>query len=288
MDDKKLKALIYLLDDSNDEVYKVVEDTLLQEEVSIVPMLEDAWSNNDNSIYQKRIENLIHNLQFKNIKNELRKWVLDSEDLLYGAYIVAKYIYPELRYEVINTEITKIKTDIWLELNDNLTAIEKVKILNHILFNIYNFSRNTKDLFSPDNSLINSVLSNRKGNIISIAIIYSVIAQRLDMPIYGVSLPTNFVLAYMDDTSDLVKTDSGIEGAVLFYVNPINEGLILGKKEIEFFIRQQKLDFDVSYFLPCSNYEIVRRLLNNLVVAYEAVQDREKVEELEQLLLIIP
>lgn len=288
MNEKKLKALIYLLDDSDEEVFKIAEDALLKEEVSIVPILMETLLNTSSFIYQERLKALILNLEFKNIKHELRKWVLDSDDLLYGAYIVAKYVYPSLKYEEINTEVTKIKTDIWLELSDNHTAIEKVRILNHVLFNIYDFSRNKKDIFSPDNSLINSVLKSKRGNLISIAILYSVIAQRLDMPVYGVSLPANFVLAYMDDTSDLVKTDSGIEGAVLFYVNPINEGLILGKKEIEFFIRQQKLDFKVSYFLPCSNHEIIRRLLNNLVVSYEAEENREKVEELEQLLLIIP
>lgn len=286
MNKEKLKALISLLDDPDAEVFQTVEEELLKEEVEIVPELEKAWETSSDGSYQQRLETLIHQLQFRDVKSQLRDWILNSDDLLYGAYLVSKYQYPGLKYEDINKQITKIRMDVWLELNDHLTALEKVRMINHIMFNVHKFSRNTSNFLSAQNSLICDVLDTHKGNPISLSIIYSVVAQRLGLPVFGVNLPKNFILAYMDETSDLVRTDEGIDGAVLFYINPINKGTVLGKKEIEFFIRQQKLDLKVSYFLPCNNREIIQRMLNNLVAAYESAGQKAKVVEIEELLMM--
>lgn len=49
------------------------------------------------------------------------------------------------------------------------------------------------------NSFINTVIESRKGNPLSLSLLYSVIAESLDLPIYGVNLPNHFVLAYLDE-----------------------------------------------------------------------------------------
>ncbi len=286
MDKDKLQALISLLDDPDEEVFQTVEGELLKGQVEIVPELEKAWESSLNGSYQQRLETLIHQLQFRDVKNQLRDWLLNSDDLLFGAYLVSKYQYPGLKYEDVNAQITKIRIEVWLELNDHLTALEKVRMINHIIFNVHGFSRNTSNFLAAQNSLICDVLDTRKGNPITLSIIYSVVAQRLGLPVFGVNLPKNFILAYMDETSDLTRTDEGVDGAVLFYINPINKGTVLGKKEIEFFIRQQKLELKVSYFLPCSNRDIIQRMLNNLLVAYESAGQKEKVSEIEELLMM--
>ena len=286
MDKDKLQALISLLDDPDEEVFQTVEGELLKGQVEIVPELEKAWETTLDGSCQQRLETLIHQLQFRDVKSQLRDWILNSDDLLYGAYLVSKYQYPGLKYEDINAQVTKIRMEVWLELNDHLTALEKVRMINHIMFNIHGFSRNTSNFLSAQNSLICDVLDTRKGNPITLSVIYSVVAQRLGLPVFGVNLPKNFILAYMDETSDLVRTDEGVDGAVLFYINPINKGTVLGKKEIEFFIRQQKLELKVSYFLPCNNREIIQRMLNNLLVAYESAGQKVKVSEIEELLMM--
>lgn len=286
MDKDKLQALISLLDDPDEEVFQTVEGELLKGQVEIVPELEKAWETSLDGSYQQRLEALIHQLQFRDVKSQLRDWILNSDDLLYGAYLVSKYQYPGLKYEDVNAQVTKIRMEVWLELNDHLTALEKVRMINHVMFNIHGFSRNTSNFLSAQNSLICDVLDTRKGNPITLSVIYSVVAQRLGLPVFGVNLPKNFILAYMDETSDLVRTDEGVDGAVLFYINPINKGTVLGKKEIEFFIRQQKLELKVSYFLPCNNREIIQRMLNNLVVAYESAGQKGKVSEIEELLMM--
>ena len=285
MDRNKVQALISLLDDPSDEIFATVEGELLKEEVDIVPDLEKAWETTADAIYQRRLENLIHTLQFKDVKARLRSWLTVSEDeLLYGAYLVAKYQYPDLKYEDVNNKINLIRKDVWLELNDHLTALEKARIITHIFFDVHGFTRNNTNFMAAQNSLICDVLDTRKGNPVSLSVIYSVIAQRSGVPIYGVNLPKNFVMAYLDEGGDLASVNKGEEISVLFYINAINKGAVLGRKEIEFFVRQQKLEPSVSYYLPCSNKDIVQRMLNNLVYAFENSNQHEKVEEVKELL----
>jgi regulator of sirC expression with transglutaminase-like and TPR domain len=284
MERNKVLALISLLDDPSDEIFSTVEGELLKEEVDIVPDLEKAWESTYDSTYQRRLENLIHTLQFKDVKGRLRQWLAAPEDLLYGAWLVARYQYPGLRYEELDLKINQLRKDVWLELNDHLTALEKVRVINHILFDVHGFGRNTTNFMAAQNSLICDVLDTRKGNPISLSVIYSVVAQRLGLPVYGVNLPKNFILAYLDEGGDLVSGNKGEEISILFYLNPINKGAVLGRKEIEFFVKQQKLEPNPSYYLPCSNKDIVQRMLNNLVFAFESSNQPEKVGEIRELL----
>lgn len=137
---------------------------------------------------------------------------------------------------------------------------------------------------AAQNTLICDVLDTKKGNPVSLSVFYSVIAQRSGVPIYGVNLPKNFVMAYLDEGGDLASVNKGEEISVLFYINAINKGAVLGRKEIEFFVRQQKLEPSVSHYLPCSNKDIVQRMLNNLVYAFESSNQLDKVEEVKELL----
>jgi regulator of sirC expression with transglutaminase-like and TPR domain len=280
MDKEKVHALISLLDDPNEVIFNTVEEELLKEELGVIDELEKAWEGSRNDVFQRRIENIIHTLQLKDVKSLLSKWIKEgAKDLLYGAFIIAKYQFPELVYDELNQKIDRIRRDVWLELNDHLTALEKVRIMNHILFDIHKFVRNNSNFFAPQNSYINEVIENKKGNPISLSIIYSVIAQRLGLPVYGVNLPKNFILCYLDDHVIDQQDDE-----VMFYINPVNKGAILGRREIEYFLKQQKLKSEYSYFNPCSNFDIVKRLLFNLSYAYENQGNGLKKAEIKELM----
>ncbi len=281
MDKDKVHALITLLDDPNELVFNSVEEELLKEDQEVIDELEKAWEISTDDIFQRRVENIIHSIQLKDVKSLLIKWLKEgAEDLLYGAFLVAKYQYPEINYEELNQKIDRLRRDVWLELNDHLTSIEKVRIINHILFDIHKYIRNNTNFFSPQNSYINEVVDSKKGNPISLSILYSVISQRLGLPIFGVNLPKNFILCYMDEHS--LKDDDEI----LFYINPVNKGAILGRREIEYFLKQQKIISKPEYFTPCSNKEIVKRILINLIYSYENKGDDIKKKELEDLIKI--
>ena len=281
MTNTKLPALIDLLDDPDEEIYQQIKNKILEFGLEAIPHLENAWESSLNSELQKRIENLIHFLQFDNVKKDLIEWNKNENNILIdGALIISRFKYPELKKELIEKEIEKISKDVWLELNENLTPLEKVKVLNHIFFNIYGFSGNKFDFHSPENSLINIVLETKKGNPLSLSIIYSSIANKLNLPIYGINLPEHFILGYKNE-----NTLSFIDkNKILFYINTFSKGTIFSKKEIEQYIKELKLDDNETYYNICSNTDIIIRMLHNLINSYKKINYQDKIEELEILL----
>ena len=286
MKKKELNALISLLDDPDETVFKQVSMKFLSLGQEIIPVLEDAWEHSFDTLIQNRIENIIHQIQFDIIKDALKEWSHPEEqNLLDGALLIARYQYPDIDFVKIKKQIDIIKQDVWLELNENLTALEKVKIINHILFDVHNFSGNTTNYHAPQNSYINNVLESKKGNPLLLSIIYTIVAQSLEIPIYGVNLPEHFILCYVDIEHMGVPSIAGNEGSnVLFYINPFSKGTVFGQKEIDAFLKQLKLDQIPGFYEPCSNLEIIKRLLRNLIASYEKLGYPDKSEELKMLL----
>jgi regulator of sirC expression with transglutaminase-like and TPR domain len=284
MDHKELHALISLLDDPDEEVYKHIQARLLSLGHDVIPALEDAWEQSFDTLIQNRIENIIQKIQFEKVSLGLRDWALyNTNDLLAGVLLIAKYQYPDLDEEKIKRHIEQIKQDVWLELNHNLTALEKVRVINHIMFDVHNFSGNTTNYHAPQNSYINNVLESKKGNPLSLSIVYAIVAQDLGIPIYGVNLPEHFVLAYKDE-NDIMSSIGEHQNDVLFYINPFSKGSVFSRKEIDAFLKQLKVEAHDSYYEPCSNLLILKRLVRNLINSYEKLGYPHKIEELRQLL----
>ncbi len=180
-------------------------------------------------------------------------------------------------------EIEKIRKDIWLEINSNQTAFEKINIFNKVFYEIHHFKGNTKSFHSPLNSFINTVLETKKGNPLTMSLIYSIIAQKLEIPVFGVNLPNHFVLCYMDENKTQLMMDDKSKYGVLFYINTYSKGKIFYENDIVQFLAQLKIPAERSHFEPCSNTIIIQRMLSNLIASFQQVGNVEKVEELISL-----
>ena len=157
--DNEFKALIQLLDDPDDGIFKHVRTKLLEMGLDVIPRLEENWEVAEEILVQQRIENLIHSIKSHDIYQQLKNWKdMGGQNLLNGAILVAKYQYHNVNEEKIRSKINQIKQDIWIELNDDLTALEKVKVMNHIIFNLHDFKGNKENFHAPKNSFINRVL----------------------------------------------------------------------------------------------------------------------------------
>ncbi|HKG08406.1 MAG TPA: transglutaminase-like domain-containing protein [Pedobacter sp.] len=276
---KEISALVKLLDDPDQEIYLHVEERLLEYGNEVIEFLENVWEHSLDTLLQQRIENIVHKIQFTNVKEDLNLWYQSGAfDLLQGALVINRYQYPDLDEEKIILQVEDIKREIWLGLQYEMSSIEKIKLINHVFYNVYGFSGNTKNHHDPQNSYINQVLESKKGNQISLAIIYSTLAQKLDIPVYGVNLPQHFILGYIDETK---REDQ--EFGVLFYINAFNKGAIFGKHDVDQFLRQLNLEPLPGFYAPCSNVEIIRRVIRNLISAYENLGSKDKVHELKQL-----
>ena len=286
MSETEIQALITLIDDPDEGVYTQVRDRIVSLGDHVVPVLERAWEYDDlGDLFRNRIEDILQTIHLTAVTDRLKAWKeTGGDDLLEGALIISRYRYPDMDEQKVKARLASIRQDIWLELNDNLTAFEKVRVFNHIFFQIHGFKGNKRNYHAPQNSYINEVLDSRKGNPLSLAIIYQVLAEDLGLPMRGVNLPNHFVLAYLDEDS-IGGADSGQQGEenILFYVNAFSQGDILGRNEINEFLEKLKIEPRASFYSPCTNMDIIRRQLNNLANSYEKLGDSERSKELEKL-----
>ncbi|MCF8367405.1 MAG: transglutaminase-like domain-containing protein [Bacteroidales bacterium] len=283
----ELSALISLLDEPSEPIFGRIKEKLIVYGPEAIPHLEDAWDNTFENIIQSRIEDIIHSIQFNALLKDLAEWRENNQfDLFKGYYLLSSFAYPDLKEQDLKDKLELIKRDIWLELNSTLTALEKVKVINHIIFDVYGFSGNKVNVDAPTNFFLNTLLETRKGNHLSIGIIYMIISQKLGIPIFGVDLPQHFVLSYVDEIHDELITVVN-ENEVLFYINPFNNGAVFTKKEIEVFINHMKIKPENKYFKPCSNKQILIRMMDSLITTYGKLGQEEKTEELKKLMAVL-
>ncbi|MEO6850874.1 MAG: hypothetical protein ABI203_01420, partial [Mucilaginibacter sp.] len=71
---KEIKSLIHLLDDPDGEVFEHIHQKIRSYGGEAIEYLESAWEQAFDPILQERIANLVHEIQFSIVKEELRLW----------------------------------------------------------------------------------------------------------------------------------------------------------------------------------------------------------------------
>ena len=281
MNVNEIVSLINLLDDPDENIFQHVQDKLIQIGIDAIPYLESSWEENKyTGLFQVRIETLIDTIQFNQIIADLSGWNNSEKNILDGWILLTKWQFPGINESIIKGKIEEIKNDIWIEIKGKQTAQEKILTFNKVFYTNYKFQGNTKNYHSPINSFIHTVLETKHGNPLSLAILYSTIAQMLHIPIYGVNLPNHFILAYVE--SDLRSNDfkNLNRKDILFYINAFSNGSILNEKDIDSFLKQLKIEPNESFYIPCSNKTILLRIITNLISSYQQLGNIKKVEQL--------
>lgn len=284
MNKTELDALIVLLDDPDQEVHKIVMDKLVSCGPGIIPDLESVSEKPLDLETQRRLEQVINAILFEDISVRLKTWVGGpKDDLLEPAILIAKFQYANLDETQLRADIDKIKKDIWLEMNYNLTPLEQVNVFNHVFYSINGFAANSQNLFDAENNYINKVLETRKGNPVSLGLLYMVLAKELGMPVYGVNLSQHFILSYHTQKLDGSEKDAEIRKSILFYINCLNKGIIFTRDDITLFLKRINVEPQPNHYVPCDNLTIVTLLVNNLVHSYEMAGRADKVQTMLKL-----
>lgn len=284
--DKALSALISMIDEPNEEVFATIRQKIADYGRLAIPVLEDAWMNSFSEEQNERLEELIGDIRFSDLNANLQQWkAFKQDDLLMAFSLITRFRYPEFDEQKYLAQINRLKQDAWLEMNDELTALEKTKVLNHIFYDVWGFRGIPPQQRIPVNSyFLNEVLDTKKGNALSLGMLYISVAQSLNIPVFGVDLPQHFVLAFLEDSFPIKAAATYTKAEVLFYINAMNKGAVFTANEVDLFVRKLKVDSKEQYYLPCTNLTIVRRLLSELIWVNKNENEPEKVTALEQLL----
>jgi regulator of sirC expression with transglutaminase-like and TPR domain len=284
-ENKKLAALINLLDEPDENAFRAVEEKICLFGKDAIALLEQAWENTFDPLIQERITSILKKIRQDIAGSDFSAWLMfGSSDLLKGFLIVNRVLQPETNEEALTIRVEQMKMDIWLEMNENMTALENIKVINHVFYGIQKFEADKVNPNALQNFFLDSILETRKGSPLTLGMLYMLLAQKLKMPVFGVNLPRHFILAYLEDFESFGELE---DRNILFYINPFSKGSVFTRREIELFIRQLGLKADMSYFNPSTNADIIRQLINTLVFLYNRSDMPEKTELLENLIRIM-
>jgi regulator of sirC expression with transglutaminase-like and TPR domain len=287
MQTKEITALLCLIDDPDNEVFDTVADKLLHYGRAIIPNLEQLWEVTADETVQERIELLIHRVHFQDLQAEFNEWSNSKRpELLRGAILVAKYQFPDLNVPALLTQFDQIRRNIWLELNNYLTPLEQVNVFSSILYNYYKLKGHELTERDPKYFFINQVLESKQGNAYTIGIIFLSLCELLDIPIFAVDVPRQFIFAYIDTLHHFFSQDTEGVQQIQFYIDPVN-GMVYTQNDVDNYLRKINAHERELYFTPLLAKRIIYKMLEELSLCYRYNREDQKADELLELMRLI-
>ncbi len=285
---KEIEHLFQLLDDPDTEVYDSVNKQLCRCGVEIIPSLEHWAECSTISLVHERVEEIIHEIHFQNLKNELITWTdCSNPELLHGAFILSKYHNPLLDVPSLLKQIESIRKSLWLELNHYLTPIEKISIFFGIFYNQYKFCALNNDKNLPEYFSMEYLLHTKKGNFYTLSILMLSLAKLLDIPLQLLQLPNDLLLIYEEELQAFNQSHKTVK-RIAFYLNPI-EGIVYPKEQIDLHLKSVGYGpLEKNYEMRClDSMDILNIVIKEMSLCYEPVTQYNHICELQSLRAIL-
>lgn len=286
VENKEIAALFHLIDDPDEEVFHSVTNKLISFGRSIIPNLEDLWENSPDTLLQARIELIIQKLHFRDLTEEFLLWKNGNCELLQGALLVSKMLYPDQSPTQALHEIEKIRRNIWLELNSYLTPLEQASVISGILYSYYKIQGNEISYEIPEDFLVSKLIENKRGNAFSNGILYLVLCEMLDVPVYAIQIPKQFILAYFDAEYHFPDINAISTEKIKFFLDPLN-GQVYSQKDVNNYFKSLSVPSVPSYYRPMDNKKVIQHLLEELAKCYNspsAIQRKNDLLSLSSML----
>ena len=200
-------------------------------------------------------------------------------DLARAALLVAAESDPRLDVDSQLHTLDSWAAELRARLEPGWNNLQKLARLRSFVFEELGFRGDSKDYFSPSNSLLHQVMERRLGVPLTLSIIFMELGWRVGIPFEGVGFPGHFLVRLTGEPRDLV-------------LDPFNHGRTMHEEDCRRLLDEVtggRLEFDGRLLASVTKRDIITRLLMNLKGAYlRANQDEGALAAVERLLLIHP
>ncbi len=187
----------------------------------------------------------------------------NSIPLTETALSIAQDAYPDLDLQAELAALDVLAVRLKRRIAEGTAAIQRLRLLNHFFYRDLGFGANANDYYDPDNSYLNVVLKQRRGILISLAVLYMELGQQIGLPLKGVSFPNHFLVRMSIPAGEVV-------------LDPLT-GETLSKEQLQemldpYLEREGIADpnqVPLGLFLQVASHrEIIARMLRNLKAIY--------------------
>lgn len=280
----ELDALIYLLEDPDDQVYKSVSKKLITLGQDIIPVLEATVDIKSDALSQIRIEKLIDQIYFDSLCCDFQSWLdNDPDDLFEGMMLVSRLDMPEINYDYYYRIYQQLFRKLWLEFHNDLTSLEQIILLNKLMFDQFDFNAVAEENSHYQDHFLHYALEYRRATPRVIGLIYVIMAQKLNIPVYGINLPNQFTICKTGKLVEDYSTVNNSNTVVEFYINAYQNGDIFDRKEIDRYIYQLEMKGKASFYLPNDPLDLMYAHLEDMEKAFIEKNNEAKIIEINIL-----
>lgn len=277
----EIKALITLLDDTDEAVYESVYSKIMTLGVDTIPYLQIGFESSDNELQKKRLSTILDKFKLEKLEKEIVNWgKKETHDLLRGLIHIAEFGYPNLNIKDINETINNLAFEL-KPLVLNKSNYEIMQEMNKIILDKYKFGANFKNYSGVNNSFINKVIEDKVGNPIMLCIIYLLVAKSLNLNLIGINSPKHFILAILEDNNpEKSFYNDELINMIDFYIDPFYQGVFYGNEKFDEMLKEINYNLDDKIFLPATNLDIVKRVMKNLIYALHTTGEKKSAKSL--------
>lgn len=264
MTDTEFTALVRLLEDTDPEVQKAITARLFSLGLQAVPRLEAAWENESDEIQQDRIAEIIGQIQFRTYADALLEWKsAPKQDLLTGWLLVTRIQFPDVQEDAYRKQINRLVHRIWIDIQGKFHVPEKLLVVNRMLFQLERFQGSVKVMNEPNAFYLNGLLDTRKGSPLSLAFLYQIVCQELEIPLAGVVIPGYCALKFEHPEQE-------------FFIDVFNKGAFFLRSDLEKYLDSIQQEKHEIFFTGISHVQMIREMILLLAAAHERKKEVAK------------
>jgi regulator of sirC expression with transglutaminase-like and TPR domain len=217
----------------------------------------------------------------KNVVSRLNEKENIKEISEYALHIARIINYPDLSIDLYMKHIEEIGEELRRRIKNpkDMRPTCIIEKFNEFFFDDIKFHPNINDYYNPINNYLNIVLEKKIGIPITLSIIYIHLASFLNFELQPVNFPSHFLVKYTLDK----------DSNEYIIIDPFNKGRIMDDYILQDLLNKvnPKLKVSISNSLleKASPSQILIRILNNLKNGYVEVDDIEKIEIINEMIL---
>ena len=209
----------------------------------------------------------------------------DTDRLVeYALHLARILAYPSLDISALLSSIDAMGQEVARLLKKRINTPPRptqiIEKINDHLFNVQKFKPNTDDYYNPLNSYLNIVVERKIGIPITLCILYIRVARSVNFKMYPVNFPGHFLIKHIleDNSGEII-------------VDPFNGGRIMDDYSLKALLDQaypqQNIPLTHALVEKATAAQVVIRMLNNLKGSYYEIQDMDRYNIANEMVLAI-
>ncbi len=155
-------------------------------------------------------------------------------------------------------------------------AVLAIEAINSVIYETMGLNGNDAAFSNPDSHSLQALLLGKfYGTPLSLSVLYLILAQKNNLPVYGVNMPRHFLIKWESSDTE-------------FFINPFNNGVVVPRQDLYKQLYEQNYPIHQQFFEPCYYDTMVKRNIANLTILYRTRGDDRKVSLLDSLARNIP